>query len=92
VILNPVFILFDDTMQSTKNIPPEIQEIIEKTARRGATLNIDHVSRAYIIVGGVLYKCNNSLSKIKIKGVLGNSQIIIYHPPVAHTGLLIDNS
>ena len=22
---------------------------------------------------------------------LGNSQIIIYHPPVAHTGLLIDN-
>ena len=23
--------------------------------------------------------------------VLGNSQIIIYHPPVAHTGLLIDN-
>ncbi|MEA3282386.1 MAG: transposase, partial [Euryarchaeota archaeon] len=23
---------------------------------------------------------------------LGNSQIIIYHPPVLHTGLLIDNS
>jgi len=33
-------------------------------------LNIDLISRAYIIVGGTLDKHNNSFSKIKIKGVL----------------------
>lgn len=57
-------------MQFNKNIPPEIKGLIEKTAHRGTTLNIDPISRAYIIVGGTLDKHNNSFFKIKIKGVL----------------------
>lgn len=52
MILSPVVILFEDIVQSNKNIPPEIKELVEKTARRGTTLNIDPISRAYIIVGG----------------------------------------